>query len=198
MILDKAISNSGTWPVKDASPGRAKRTCSLKLTTNIWSCGLLERAKARAAAMTSARFFPILPLLSITRPTVTGISSWLKYLICWSAPSSYTWKFSWSSPETSMPSWSRAAACKTTRLELTLIRYGASGRSCDAEGACDRELLHSTTRKNGTRYGDLRARRAAGEAGGILLAHSASCGYERENKQSQRSWRHEFLSCMGQ
>src|SRR5947209_16990861 len=96
-----------------------------------------------------------------------------------------------------MPLWSRAVACKTTRLELTLIRYGASGRSCDAEGACDKELLHSTTRKNGTRYRDLRARRATGEAGGILPAHSASCGYERENKQSQRR-RREFFSCMGQ
>ena len=38
--------------------GRPNETFSLKLTTNIWSCGLLERAKARAAAITSGRFGP--------------------------------------------------------------------------------------------------------------------------------------------
>src|ERR1035441_4516388 len=63
-------------------------TFSLNLTTNIWSLGLLERAKASAAAITSSRFGIMLPLLSTTRPTVTGISSRLKNLISCKTPSS--------------------------------------------------------------------------------------------------------------
>ena len=55
--------------------GRPKETFSLKLTRNTWSCGLLEPANASAAAITSARFGRMLPLLSITSPAVTGMSS---------------------------------------------------------------------------------------------------------------------------
>ena len=42
-----------------------KDTCSLKFTTNVSSCGLLDRAKVRAAAITSFLFRPMLPLLSV-------------------------------------------------------------------------------------------------------------------------------------
>ena len=50
--------------------------------------GFADLENAMAAVITSARFGRILPLLSITRPTVTGISSWLNDSISWRTPSS--------------------------------------------------------------------------------------------------------------
>ena len=54
------------------------RTSSLKRMANSSSCGLLERANASDAATTSPIFGRMLPLASMTRPTVTGVSSLVK------------------------------------------------------------------------------------------------------------------------
>ena len=44
--------------------------------------------KASAAVTTSGRFGRMLPLVSMTRPTVTGTSSLAKWEMVWSFPSS--------------------------------------------------------------------------------------------------------------
>jgi hypothetical protein len=74
-VVAIAFSSSAALSVNRIAPGRPSDTFSLKLTTNISSSRLLDRTKARAAAVTSASFGRMLVLWSTTSPTVTGTSS---------------------------------------------------------------------------------------------------------------------------
>ena len=72
--------------VKGTVSGRPRRTLSLKLTTKIWSCGLLAPMNTRPAVITSGRLDFMLPLSSITRPTATGTSALANSVIFCGAP----------------------------------------------------------------------------------------------------------------
>src|SRR5271154_1097531 len=74
-----------------------------------------------AASFTRGRFSRMLPLLSITRPMLTGISSRLKTESFCSALSSKTRKFSCLRPSAKRPRSSRTVVCSTTRFTLTEI-----------------------------------------------------------------------------
>src|SRR5580765_7757411 len=62
------------------------------------------------------------PLLSMTKPMLTGTSSRLKTESFCSALSSNTRKFSSLRPSTNLPRSSRTVVCRTTRLTSTLMR----------------------------------------------------------------------------
>jgi len=81
-----AFSSWALLSVNRIAAGRPSVTCSLKLTTNISSFGLLDCTKLRAAAATSASLGRMLVLWSTTNPTVTGISSLVKTRIFCAVP----------------------------------------------------------------------------------------------------------------
>src|SRR5215470_2570742 len=76
----------------------------------------------------------MLPLLSITRPIVTGMSSRLKTESFCSALSSSTRKFSCFRPSTNFPRSSSTVVWRTTRLTSTLML--APGCCCPGGGGC--------------------------------------------------------------
>ena len=87
-VVAMASPNSALLSVNRSAPGRPRYTFSLKLTTNISSSRLLDRTKARVAAVTSAILARMLVLWSTTSPTVTGTSSFLKSRMGCATPSS--------------------------------------------------------------------------------------------------------------
>src|ERR1019366_8425535 len=72
--LAMALPRSSERLLKGRLSGRPRATFSLKLTTNIWSSGLLDWTNVRAAAITSASFGRMLPLWSTTSPHPYQIS----------------------------------------------------------------------------------------------------------------------------
>src|SRR5262249_55219386 len=112
---------------------------SSKLTMKLSSSGLLSRTNANAGLFTRSRLLRMLPLLSMTKPRLSGMSSCLNVLIvCWTL-SSNTRKFSCFRPSTGRPSLSRTEIGNCTSSVSTLRVYGLSlpvpcfcgcGRSC--------------------------------------------------------------------
>ena len=75
IVFVSASCKTATSLVNGAVGGRAALTLSLNARANSSSLGWLASAKAAAAAITRSRFGCMLPLLSMSRPTVTGASS---------------------------------------------------------------------------------------------------------------------------
>src|SRR5438046_599934 len=111
--------------------GRPRRTWSLKLTTKIWSRGLLAPAKTSPAVTTWARFGPILPLSSITRPTVTGTSALENWVIVCLMPFSQTVKFSLARPDMEAPlAFDTPTSRRTNSTSDVILNSPARGGSC--------------------------------------------------------------------
>src|SRR5713226_9561996 len=98
------------------------------MNTSSW--GLLVRTKVSAAMFTRSRLSRMLPLLSITRPTLTGMSSRLKSESFCSILSSNTRKFSCFKSGTKRPRSSTTVACSTTRLTSRRMRGSCEGGCC--------------------------------------------------------------------
>src|SRR6266571_1842149 len=88
-----------------------------------------------AAAFTWGRLSRMLPLLSITKPKLTGTSSCLKTESFCSILSSNTRKLSCFNPGTNMLLSLSTEACKTTRLTWDWILYCPGWVSCETLGA---------------------------------------------------------------
>src|SRR5690348_11539244 len=115
-----------------------------------------------AAAFTRGRLSRMLPLLSITSPMLTGMSSRLKTESFCSTLSSKTRKLSCFRPSANFPRSSITVVCSTTRLTSTRILlswldgwFGGGGcagavGSCAADGATLHRRTHTTTKAKRT------------------------------------------------
>src|ERR1700686_4594753 len=114
----------------------------------------------------------MLPLLSITSPMLTGISSRLKTESFCSTLSSRTRKLSCFSPSAKRPRSSSTVVCSTTRLTSTRIldscpppASGGGGGALGGVGICASAPTHTTSAKNANK-----ARKCGGEVNGFLVA----------------------------
>src|SRR5579864_2614781 len=112
----------------------------------------------------------MLPLLSITRPMLTGISSRLKTESFCSILSSRTRKLSCFNPSAKRPRSSSTVVCSTTRFTSTrilescpLVAPGGGGGTLGAVGICASAAAQKRTAENATNV------RAPGSTQGKLL-----------------------------
>ena len=95
--------------------GTSMRALSAKLTTNTSSSGFEARTNDRAATSTRSRRRRMLPLLSMSSPSDTGMSSRRNNVIGCCLPFSYTVNARWSRSTTSAPRSVFTVAWSTTR-----------------------------------------------------------------------------------
>src|SRR2546428_2687844 len=155
------------------------------------SLGLLVFTKVSAAVFTRSRLSRMLPLLSITSPTLIGMSSRLNRASFCSTLSSRTRKFSCLRSGTNRPRSSRTVACSTTKLTSRWMRklsscFCAGGAvccpgSCGGAGCCAWAPVPVHTPASASRMREVkRETRLSLVAGGIV----ARLGVHVEGGQS--------------
>ena len=125
----------------------SRKAWSLKVTMKVSSSRLLSPMNTRAALATRSLFSRMLPLVSITSPTLMGTSSWRKREISCSTPSSKTRKCSCSSPCTGSPSRSSTDTGSNTSSTSTMrVNWPSSPRSCAEAVANGRKTRSAVAR----------------------------------------------------